>query len=89
VGFTFLSIGFPFSSQGNTAPIPEAVGVVLSKAICQGNRVTIMHMPIVFKQVILFITPVHYKHMAATSCTTREHSLRYYRILFLECPQIP
>jgi hypothetical protein len=75
--------------KGNPAPIPKAVGVVLSEAICQGERVTIMHMPIVFNQVILFITPIHYKHMATTSRTTRERSLRYYRTLFLKCPQIP
>jgi hypothetical protein len=88
VGFTFLSTGFPFSSQRNPAPITEAVGMVLFEAIYQGERVTIMHMQIVFNQVILFITPIHYKHMATTSCTTHERSLRYYRILFLECPQI-
>jgi hypothetical protein len=75
--------------RGNPAPISEAVGVVLSEAICQGKRVTIIHMQIVFNQVILFITPIHYKHMATTSYTTRERSLRYYRIPFLECPQIP
>jgi hypothetical protein len=32
--------------RGNPAPIPEAVGVVLSEAICQGERITTMHMPI-------------------------------------------
>jgi hypothetical protein len=89
VGLTFLSTGFSFSSQGEPCSNPEAVGVVLSEAICQGERVTIMHMPIVFNQVILFITPIHYKHTATTSRTTRERSLRYNRTLFLKCPQIP
>jgi hypothetical protein len=75
---------------GNPAPIPEAVGVVLSEAIYQGSRVTIMHMPIFFfNQVILFITPIHYKHTATTNRTTRERSLRYFQTLFLKCPQIP
>jgi hypothetical protein len=35
--------------RGNPAPIPEAVGMVLSEAICQEERVTIMHMPIFFQ----------------------------------------
>jgi hypothetical protein len=39
----------PSTLRGNPAPIPEAVGVVLSEAICQGERVTIMHMPIFFQ----------------------------------------
>ena len=56
--------------RGNPAPIPEAVGMVLSEAICQGDRVTIMHMQKNFNQVILFITSVHYKHTTTTSRTT-------------------
>jgi hypothetical protein len=75
--------------RGNPAPIPEAVGMVLSEAICQGDRVTIMHMQKKFNQVILFITPVHYKHTITTSRTTRERFLRYFRTPFLKCPQIP
>jgi hypothetical protein len=39
----------PSAPRGNPAPIPEAVGVVLSEAICLGERVTTMHMPIFFQ----------------------------------------
>ena len=39
----------PSALRGNPAPIPEAVGMVLSEAICQEERVTIMHMPIFFQ----------------------------------------
>jgi hypothetical protein len=54
----------PSAPRGDLAPIPEAVGVVLSEAICQRReRITTMHMPYYFflKHVILFSTPIHYK----------------------------
>jgi hypothetical protein len=44
----------PSAPRGNPAPIPEAVGVVLSEAICQGERITTMHMPIFFFSTKLF-----------------------------------
>jgi hypothetical protein len=34
----------PSAPRGDLAPILEAVGVVLSEAICQGERITTMHM---------------------------------------------
>jgi hypothetical protein len=89
VGFTFLSIGFPFSSQGKPCSNPGGGRRGFIRSHLPGKRVTIMHMQIVFNQVILFITPIHYKHMATTGCTTRERSLRYYRTLSLKYPQIP
>jgi hypothetical protein len=66
----------PSAPRGDLAPIPEAVGVVLSEAICQsGERITTMHMPYFFlKHVILFTTHVHYKHTVATDYTTRAFS---------------
>jgi hypothetical protein len=80
----------PSAPRGNLALIPEAVGVVLSEAIYQGERITTMHMPIFFfNHVILFITQVYYKHTVTTSHTTRECSLRCFRTPFLKCPQIP
>jgi hypothetical protein len=40
----------PSTPRGDLAPIPEAVCVVLSEAICQrGERITIMHMPYFFQ----------------------------------------
>jgi hypothetical protein len=39
----------PLASRGDLAPIPEAVGMVLSEAICQGERITTMHMPYFFQ----------------------------------------
>jgi hypothetical protein len=52
---------------GNPAPIPEAVGVVLSEAICQGERVTIMHMSIstkLFYSLHQFITSIQLLQVA-------------------------
>jgi hypothetical protein len=78
----------PSAPRGDLAPIPEAVGMVLSEAMCQGERITTMHMPIFFfKHVILFITQVHYKHTVTTNHTTREPFLRCFQTL--RCPQIP
>jgi hypothetical protein len=45
----------PSAPRGDLAPIPEAVGVVLSEAICQGERITIMHMLIFLNT--LFYSP--------------------------------
>jgi hypothetical protein len=45
----------PSAPRGNLAPIPETVGVVLSEAICQGEIITTMHMPIFFLQTRYFI----------------------------------
>jgi hypothetical protein len=73
----------PSIPRGIPAPIPEAVGVVLSEAIChRGERITTMHMPYFFlKHVILFSTPVHYKHTTTTDYTTHER--------FLGFPKLP
>jgi hypothetical protein len=45
----------PSAPRGDLAPIPEAVGMVLSEAMCQGERITTMHMPIFFLQTRYFI----------------------------------
>jgi hypothetical protein len=73
----WVSLPSPLSSplipRGVLAPIPEAVGVALSEAICQrGERITTMHMSFFCKHVILFSKPVHYKH-------NNHHGLHYAR----------
>ena len=63
----------PSIPKGVLAPILEAVGMVLSEAICQrGERITTMHMSFFCKHVILFSKPVHYKH-------NNHHGLHYER----------
>jgi hypothetical protein len=44
----------PLAPRGDLAPIPEAVGMVLSEAICQGERITTMHMPIFFSNTLFY-----------------------------------
>jgi hypothetical protein len=70
VGLTPFSTDFSLSTQGDLAPIPEAVGVVLSEAICQrGERITTMHMPyfffsnMLFYSALQFITSIQSSHI--------------------------
>jgi hypothetical protein len=45
----------PLTPRGDLAPIPEAVGVVLSEAIChRGERITTMHMPYFFSNMLFY-----------------------------------
>jgi hypothetical protein len=45
----------PSAPRGDLAPILEAVGVVLSGAICQrGERITTMHMPYFFSNMLFY-----------------------------------
>jgi hypothetical protein len=81
----------PSAPRGDLAPIPKAVGVVLSEAIYQeekGLLLCICHI-LFFKHIILFITQVHYKHTIVTDHTTHERFLSCFQTPFLRCPQIP
>jgi hypothetical protein len=60
--------------RGNPAPIPEAVGVVLFEAICQGERVTIMHMP-------RFFQPSHFIHYTSSLQAHSYYKSHYTRAL--------
>ena len=64
----------PLAPRGNLAPIPEAVGVVLSEAICQGERITTMHMPI-------FLQPCYFIHHTSSLQAYSYHKSHYTRVL--------
>jgi hypothetical protein len=64
----------PSAPRGNLAPIPEAVGMVLSEAIYQGERITTMHMP---KK----IQPCYFIHHTSSLQTYSYHKSHYTRAL--------
>jgi hypothetical protein len=64
----------PSAPRGNPAPIPEVVGVVLSEAICQGERITTMHMPIYFQ-------PSYFIHHTSSLQAYSYHKSHYTRAL--------
>jgi hypothetical protein len=55
----WVSLPSPLTSpsilRGVLTPIPKAIGVVLSEAICQrGERITTMHMPSFFSNMLFY-----------------------------------
>jgi hypothetical protein len=64
----------PSAPRGNPAPILEAVGVVLSEAIYQGERITTTHMPIFFQ-------PSYFIHHTSSLQAYSYHKSYYMRAL--------